>query len=203
MDIRSLHQKDTSVQEFYFAKINLWDHLVLTESEELRAFPAYIARRKVQHLVRFLMALRDDFEALRGNIVHRNPLPSVDSTVSELPAEKIRHKCGFMKGLLPSPTQNVLVVPSRPQAKPQNKSSKPTASNECNFCHQTGHWKAQCPQILNKATSHPPSYPQPLSHSLHVLLCNLICLIQLLLSLQQTITFWRLIVFFLYDWYSP
>jgi len=30
------------------------------------------------------MALRDDFEGLRGAILHRNPLPSVDSVVSDV-----------------------------------------------------------------------------------------------------------------------
>ena len=38
------------------------------------------------------MALRDDFEGLRGTILHRNPLPSVDSVVCELLAEEIRLK---------------------------------------------------------------------------------------------------------------
>ncbi|KAI9194233.1 hypothetical protein LWI28_004270 [Acer negundo] len=71
-DIRALEQK------------NLWDRLAFMESAELRACAPYIARGKEQCLIQFLMAIRDDFEGLRGLILHRSPLPSVDSAVSEL-----------------------------------------------------------------------------------------------------------------------
>jgi hypothetical protein len=37
--------------------------------------------------MQFLTALRSDFEGLKGLILHRSPLPSVDSLVSELLAE--------------------------------------------------------------------------------------------------------------------
>ncbi|KAK2663940.1 hypothetical protein Ddye_002514 [Dipteronia dyeriana] len=77
-----------SVQEFYSSLTNLWDQLALTESDELKAFGPYIARREQQQLVQFLMVLRIDFECLRGSILHRSPLPSVNSIVSELLAEE-------------------------------------------------------------------------------------------------------------------
>ncbi|KAG6494830.1 hypothetical protein ZIOFF_042592 [Zingiber officinale] len=48
--------------------------------------------REEQRLVQFLMTLRDDFEGLRGTILHCSPLPSVDSVVHELLAEEIRLK---------------------------------------------------------------------------------------------------------------
>ncbi|GJY40989.1 hypothetical protein Tco_0428259 [Tanacetum coccineum] len=55
----------------------VWDHL------------ARLYTQDSQHLVQFLMALRNDFEGLRGSILHRNPLPSVDSVVSELLGEEV------------------------------------------------------------------------------------------------------------------
>jgi hypothetical protein len=61
--------------------------LALTESSKLKACGAYIERREQQRLVQFLTALRSDFKGLRGSILHRSPLPSVDSVVSELLAE--------------------------------------------------------------------------------------------------------------------
>jgi len=69
---------------------DLWDQLALTKSAELKACGAYNERREQQRLVQFLIALRGDFEGLRGSILHRSPLPSVNSVVSELLAEKIR-----------------------------------------------------------------------------------------------------------------
>lgn len=38
------------------------------------------------------MSLRDDYEGLRGTILHHSPLPSVNSIVNELLVEEIRHK---------------------------------------------------------------------------------------------------------------
>ncbi|KAI5393502.1 hypothetical protein KIW84_060581 [Lathyrus oleraceus] len=62
------------------------------ELTELKVVKAYTDQREEQYLVQFLMTLRDDFEGLRGSILHRNPIPSVDSVFNELLAEEIRLK---------------------------------------------------------------------------------------------------------------
>ena len=67
-DIRALHQKNMSIQEFYSAMIDLWDQLALTKLVELKACGAYIERKEQQQLVRFLIALHCDFEGLKGSI---------------------------------------------------------------------------------------------------------------------------------------
>ena len=121
-DIRALEQKNLSIQEFYSTMTDLWDQLALMESSELRAFAPYIASREKQRLVQFLMALRDDFEGLRGSILHRSPLPSVDSVVHELLAEEIRLKTQSGKGILPDPNLFVLATSFRPPSNNQNKS---------------------------------------------------------------------------------
>jgi hypothetical protein len=77
-----------SIQEFYYAMTDLWDQLAFTESVELKACGAYIEHREQQRLVQFLTALHSDFKGLRGPILHRSPLPSVDSVVGELLAEE-------------------------------------------------------------------------------------------------------------------
>lgn len=119
-DIRALQQGDMSVQAFYSAMSDLWDQLALTESAELKAFAPYIARREQQRLVQFLTALRSDFEGLRGSILHRSPLPSVDSVVSELLAEEIRLKSYSEKGIV-GPPPSVLAAHSKPHFDNQNK----------------------------------------------------------------------------------
>ncbi|RHN70386.1 hypothetical protein MtrunA17_Chr3g0134961 [Medicago truncatula] len=87
-DIMALKQNNMTIQEFYSAMTNLWDQLALMESDQLKVVKAYINQREEQRLVWFLMALRDDFEGLRGGILHRTPLPNVESVVSELLAEE-------------------------------------------------------------------------------------------------------------------
>ncbi|XP_045795561.1 uncharacterized protein LOC123890064 [Trifolium pratense] len=91
-DIRALKQNNMSIQEFYSTMTNLRDQLALMEPAELKGVKAYLDHREEQRLVQFLMALRDEFEALRGSILHRTPLPNVDSVVNELLAEEIRLK---------------------------------------------------------------------------------------------------------------
>ena len=92
----------------------LWDQLALTEPAELSAFAVYVKRREEQCLVHFLLALRSDFEPLHGYILHRTPLSSVDSVVSEILTEEIRLKShGFKEGMS-SGTPYVFAVPTRP-----------------------------------------------------------------------------------------
>lgn len=63
--------KRMSTQEFYSTMFDLWDQLELTEPASLQSNVEYLTRRERQRLVEFLMALRNDFEGLRGNILHR------------------------------------------------------------------------------------------------------------------------------------
>ncbi|XP_023761615.1 uncharacterized protein LOC111910054 [Lactuca sativa] len=112
------------------------DRLALTESKELKDFQPYIARREEQRLVQFLMALRSDFEDLRGTILHHSPLPSVDSVVHELIAEETRIKShadkGFKTSSIPTPAPVVLACPllvnkgksGQPQSGQQNRSGQ-------------------------------------------------------------------------------
>jgi hypothetical protein len=67
-----------SIQEFDFDMTDLWDQLALTKSAKLKAYGAYIDRREQQRLIQFLTALHSDFEGLRGSILHRSPMSSVD-----------------------------------------------------------------------------------------------------------------------------
>jgi hypothetical protein len=116
--------------------------LALTESGKLKACGAYIERREQQRLVQFLTALRSDFKGLRGSILHRSPLPSVDSVVSELLAEDICLQSYSEKGILSTLTPSVLAVPSKPFFNHQNKPYTRVGFDECSFCKQKCHWKA-------------------------------------------------------------
>ncbi|XP_042472527.1 uncharacterized protein LOC122055222 [Zingiber officinale] len=149
-NIRALQQQDMGIQDFYSAMSKLWDQLALTKSSELRAFLAYVTRREEQRLVQFLMALRDDFEGLRGTILHRSPLPSVDSVVHELLAEEIRLKSQVDKKTIASSTPSVFATPQRYMSHNQSRSTSKVSIDECAYCKEKGYWKSQCPLLLNK-----------------------------------------------------
>ncbi|XP_073132810.1 uncharacterized protein [Henckelia pumila] len=155
-------QRDMGIQDFYSAMSELWDQLALTESSELQAFPTYVTHREEKRLVQFLMALRDDFEGLRGTILHRSPLPSVDSVVHELLAEEIRFKSQADKGTPVPSTPSVFAAPHRPLPHNQNRSTLKISTDECAYCKEKGHWKSQCPQLLNKDKPQPQQQKRPL-----------------------------------------
>jgi hypothetical protein len=133
-DIRALHQKNMSIQEFYSAMKDLWDQLALTESAELKACGVYIKHKKQQRLIQFLTALRSNFKGFRGSILHRSPLPFVDSVVSELLAEEIRLQSYSEKGILSASNPSVLTVPSKKFFNHHHKPYTRVGFNECSFC---------------------------------------------------------------------
>ncbi|KAL5720535.1 hypothetical protein ACHQM5_013200 [Ranunculus cassubicifolius] len=95
------------------------------------------------------MALRDDFEGLRGSILHRIPLPSVDSVVSELLAEEVRFKSQSMKVHHSVPSSSVLAVPFRSSSKSQYNSHAEKVL-ECRYYKEYGHLIKDCPSLLRK-----------------------------------------------------
>ena len=96
------------------------------------------------------MALRGDYEGLRGSILHRSPLPSVDSVVSEFSAEEVCLKSHSERESLSTNSNSVLAVPSKLPFNNQNEPYIAVAPDECRFCKSKGHWKAQCPKKLKQ-----------------------------------------------------
>ncbi|XP_050149267.1 uncharacterized protein LOC126624273 isoform X2 [Malus sylvestris] len=135
MEIRTIQQGDKSIQVFYNELTNLWDQLALTEPEELGIVKLYCKYREEQRLVQFLMPLRDEFETLRSSILHRTPLPSVDSVLNELQAEEVR----VQSHRLSSSSSNTSAFAAA--------RSRRVAMDECSYCKGKGHWKSQCPKL--------------------------------------------------------
>lgn len=67
--------------------------------------------------------------------------------MNELLAEETWFKGIPSKGLIPLPSQTVLDVPT----SNQSRSSVRKPLDECSFCHQKGHWKAQCPRLAGRS----------------------------------------------------
>ena len=166
-DIRALKQNDMGIQEFYSAMSILWDQLAETESAALRAFKPYTDRREEQRLVQFLMALRSDFEGLRGAILHRTPLPTVASVVHELMADETRQKT--LANSTPNLNTPAVFAVAPNQSRFSNNQSRPSgmrvSADECAFCHKKGHWKSQCPLLQKKPQQNKAHVFQPQAHT--------------------------------------
>lgn len=122
-----------SIQEFYSMMSVLWDWLALTELTSLHNNAKYLARREGKHLIQFLIALRDDFEGLWGNILHRHPHPFINAVVSELLAKKTSLNTQARKGPSLASSPSVLVVLSKPFLSIQTKPPAKVSFDECNF----------------------------------------------------------------------
>ncbi|KAG5558224.1 hypothetical protein RHGRI_008227 [Rhododendron griersonianum] len=109
------------------------------------------------------MALRFEFEPLRGSVLHRSPLPSLENILSELVAEETRLKTSLLPHLQ---TESVLLATQRSQFRLQSstRGNQKAAVDECNFFHEKGHWKKDCPKFRNKDKGILPS-PHQTSHS--------------------------------------
>ncbi|PWA52684.1 hypothetical protein CTI12_AA256050 [Artemisia annua] len=166
-DIRALHQNDTSIQDFYSSMSALWDQLALSELPALSSFDPYIKRRESQGLVQFLMALHHDFEGLRGSILHCDPLPSVDSVVSELLVEEICLKSLDDRKIVTQQGSSVFVASQRSLNGIQKGHWK-SAIDECAYCKQKGHWKSVCPfkpKASQQQVCPPPKQPPHLNNA--------------------------------------
>ncbi|GFZ15814.1 hypothetical protein Acr_25g0002230 [Actinidia rufa] len=109
----SAYSQQNDIQEFYNEMTSYWDQLALMEPAVLQTIDEYVQYRQKQRLVQFLMALRDQFEPLRGAILHRSPLPSVDGAVHELIAEETRLKVHHIS----HPAQSVFATSSIPRSQ--------------------------------------------------------------------------------------
>ena len=90
-------------------------------------------------MIQFLTALRSDFEGLRGSILYRSALPSVDSVVSELLAEKIHLQSYSESCIFSASNPFVLAVPSKQFSNHHHKPYIRVDFDECSFCKQKGY----------------------------------------------------------------
>lgn len=85
-------QPGESINDLFLRMQYLWDQLSLYDPTwdcacDAQKFREYQDRLR---LFQFLMALHEDFESIRAQILHRSPLPSIDQAFKELRQEETR-----------------------------------------------------------------------------------------------------------------
>lgn len=86
------------------------------------------------HLIQVLMALRPEYEAVRASLLHRNPLPSLDTAIQEIIFEETR------LNLDKTPQIDAALATTRFSHQKSNH-------HPCKNCNRTGHIFANCPTI--------------------------------------------------------
>ncbi|XP_026459568.1 uncharacterized protein LOC113360255 [Papaver somniferum] len=131
----------------------MWNQLALMEPKWTTDAELWQKYKEESRLVKLLMALRDEFESIRASILHRNPLPTVESAFSELITEETRKR---IKADIPA----VLAVPSRSSTNPsfifQRNVSIPTHRDlsqvQCHNCNSQS--------LIVQGSTPPPGTPQ-------------------------------------------
>ena len=112
----------------------------------------------VRHL---LMTLRDEFESIQSSLLHRNPLPTLDTMIKDLISEEARLDTLRAKHTPPS-TNVVLATQVSPKFIPsaQTSSSSTTQNsfrssckNFYNYCKKYGHIISECRRLQSKQSS--------------------------------------------------
>ena len=128
------------------------------------------ALRDCRQLFMFLMSLRPEFQPLCGQIIHRDPIPSLDSTVYDLVTEETRlHSLSTIASTPTSGSESVLAVApwSSSSGSQRSTTTKPfntdrnrpyyiickgtghtdhfcQYSRSCNYCKKMGHTECEC-----------------------------------------------------------
>ena len=79
-----------SINDFFAYFQFIWDQLDLTNPpwDTPNDAMKYATRRDQMRLYQFLMALHDDYEPIRGQLLHQIPTPSLDAALNELVREE-------------------------------------------------------------------------------------------------------------------
>ncbi|KAG9447646.1 hypothetical protein H6P81_013774 [Aristolochia fimbriata] len=153
MDLHSLRQMpNQSISDFYAQMSFLCDQLANMDPKfeyevDIVIFQKYIEEA---HLVQFFMALRDEYDSIRPSMLHKTPLPSVESALSELLAEETRR---LTRGPFSSSLGGIDTVfgtsSQKSSASSECKSSttRDMSKVKCNYCKEFGHMKFTCPKL--------------------------------------------------------
>src|SRR4051812_40689358 len=112
------------------------------------------------------MRLRPEFEALRGSILHRSPLPSITDAISEFIAKETRLR---LLSSAVTPTQSATALTTsrhassrdhpapKPPARELPHSRQQKSSDFCNYCKKKGH---RIPTFPLRESRHGPYIPR-------------------------------------------
>ncbi|XP_026459664.1 uncharacterized protein LOC113360346 [Papaver somniferum] len=136
-DIRSLKQQsDQTISDFHSEMSIVWNQLELMEPKWTADTKIWQKYREDSRLVQLLMALIDEFETVRASILHRSPLPTVETALSELITEETRKR-----------VRTCTVSPSTSSANASQVSTSQTAppsTPQCNYCKAFAHLVGNC-----------------------------------------------------------
>jgi len=145
LEIANYKQGNLSLQEFYSGFLNLWtEHSAIIHADVPKASLAAVQEvYDTSSRDQFLMKLRPEFEVVRGALLNRNPVPSLDSCVGELLREEQRL---LTQGTMSHDTFISESMPIAYAAQSRGK-GRDMRHVQCFTCKQFGHVASSCCNI--------------------------------------------------------
>jgi transposase InsO family protein len=139
-----------SINDFFARFQFIWDQLDLSDPpwDTPNDAMKYATRRDQMCLYQFLMALHDDYEPVRGQLLHQLPTPSLDAALNDLVREETR-----LQTLQAQNKLNVLATTSplaplqqsdSDQFSPNTCRSDRKSNKFCRYCKKHGHTIETC-----------------------------------------------------------
>ncbi|XP_031287560.1 uncharacterized protein LOC116146289 [Pistacia vera] len=121
-------------------------------SNDIALFATHRDRRKFMH---FMMPLCEDFESTRASLLHRTPLPTLETAVAELIFEENHHSTMKMQ----TPDSVVAAIPQTIFGSSPASGHFPSQSSKIVFykyCKHPSHSVTECQKLQNKNQSRAP-----------------------------------------------
>ncbi|XP_039145721.1 uncharacterized protein LOC120282957 [Dioscorea cayenensis subsp. rotundata] len=179
-DIASLRQEQLSISAYYTKLKSLWDELA-TYSDA-----SYGTQADQQKLMQFLMGLNETYNAIRGQILLMNPLPSIRQAYSLVTQEEKQRILSSVISLGDSSTSTAAMAAIHSKTTPsttirteqqlQSFNGSPPQAREfigrqdkdrrhgsgrgrpiCKYCGDLGHWAQKCFKLHGYPPGHPKS----------------------------------------------
>ncbi|XP_050877608.1 uncharacterized protein LOC127081390 [Lathyrus oleraceus] len=151
LDIANYKQGDLSIQEYYSGFLNLWTkHSAIIHAKVPKTSLAVVQEvYNTSGRDQFLMKLRSEFEVVRGALLNRNHVPSLDTCVGELLREEQR--------LITQGVMSHDAVSSKPVAIAYAAQSRGKGCDmrqvQCFSCKQFGHIARSCSKNTGASNS--------------------------------------------------
>jgi hypothetical protein len=138
LELGQLNQGSMSIQEFYSSFANLWAEYtdIVYASVPPEGLIAIQSVHETSKHNQFLMKLRGEFEAIRSNLMNREPVPLLDICVGELLREEQRI---VTQAVLEQKAQNSTPISVANAAQGRSKGGRDMTSIQCYSCKGFGH----------------------------------------------------------------
>ncbi|CAL9031134.1 unnamed protein product [Prunus brigantina] len=155
------HTQGTMSVSLYYTKLKaLWDELAsynLSPTCSCGGMKTYNEQKDRDHIMQFLMSLNDSYNAVRGQILLMNPLPSVRKAYSLVTQEEKQREIGS------STTEHFSIAAAIQNTKSNNFSQNRSRGHDangnplhCSYCDRDYHTVETCYKLHGYPPGHKP-----------------------------------------------